>query len=225
MKYAVVESGGKQYIARPGEMIEVDHVSLDIGKPVKFKNVLLAVDGSAISIGQPNVKGAVVEGTVVGQIKGRKVLVLKFKPRVRYRRKQGHRQRYTQVSIQKITLPQAAPEKAEVAAAPAAKMTEAAEKATTRKAAPKKRAPAAKKAAAKPTAKKRSTAKAGEQKPSTAAAKPAAKKTTRKAASETTAKKKPDTKASKPAAKKGTTSKKTEAASKKPSRSKKEDKK
>jgi len=169
MKYAVLESGGKQYIARPGEMIEVDLMPLDVGQPVKFKNVLLAVDGSSVRIGQPLIKGAVVEGKVVDQIKARKILVFKYKPRIRYRRKQGHRQRYTQVSIEKITLPKPASEKAEAAPAVAAKASGAAPKAAA--AAPKKTASPAKKATAKPAAPKKAPAKASTKKPTTKAAK------------------------------------------------------
>ncbi len=180
MKYAVVESGGKQYIARPGEMIEVDHMPLEVGKPVKFKEVLMAVDGSSIHVGKPVIKGAVVEGKVVGQIKGRKILVFKYKPRIRYRRKQGHRQRYTQVSISKITLPAEEP-KAEPAGA---------EKKAAKPAATKKAAPAKKKPAAKPAATKSDT---GTKK--TAAKKPAAKKPSSKPATKkTTSTKKTDEK-------------------------------
>jgi large subunit ribosomal protein L21 len=184
VKYAVVESGGKQYIARPGELIEVDHMPLEVGKSVKFKNVLMAVDGSSIRIGQPMIKGAVVEGKVAGQIKGRKILVFKYKPKIRYRRKQGHRQRYTQVSIQKITLPA---EQAEAAPAAAAKKP-AAKKTTAKKAAPAKKKPAATASKKKPTT-KASTKKTADGK----AKKPAAKKPS-----------------SKPAAKKTTSSKKTD---------------
>lgn len=228
MKYAVLESGGKQYIARPGEMIEVDLMPLDVGQPVKFKNVLLAVDGSSVRIGQPLIKGAVVEGKVVDQIKARKILVFKYKPRIRYRRKQGHRQRYTQVSIEKITLPKPASEKAEAAPAVAAKASGAAPKAA--EAAPKKTASPAKKTTAKPAAPKKIPVKASQKKPTTKAAKPAAKE----AAPKTAPKKKPDTKASKPAAKgtgskpaakKSTSSKQTGTANKTTPRTKKEDKK
>jgi len=195
VKYAVVESGGKQYIARPGELIEVDHMPLEIGKAVKFTHVLMAVDGSAIHVGQPMVKGAVVEGEVVGQIKGRKIIVFKYKPRIRYRRKQGHRQRYTQVSIQKITLPA---DKAAAAPASAAKQSDAAAKPAASKDAPKKAAPAKKKPAATPAKKTTTT---------TQASKPAAKKPASKASTKKTA----DEKASsKPAAKKTTSSKKAD---------------
>ncbi len=105
MKYAIVSSGGKQYIAREGEPIEVDRLQLDIGKPVEFKEVLLVVDGSTIKVGTPFIKGASVKGKVLDQVKAKKIIVFKYIPKERYRRKKGHRQQYTRVSIDKITLP------------------------------------------------------------------------------------------------------------------------
>ena len=107
MKYAIVSSGGKQYIAREGEPIEVDRMHLDIGKPVEFKEVLLTVDGSTIKVGTPLVKGASVKGKVLDQVKAKKIIVFKYIPKERYRRKKGHRQQYTRVSINKIKLPSA----------------------------------------------------------------------------------------------------------------------
>jgi large subunit ribosomal protein L21 len=107
MKYAIVSSGGKQYIAREGEPIEVDRLQLDIGKPVEFKEVLLAVDGSTIKVGTPLIKGASVKGKVLDQLKAKKIIVFKYIPKERYRRKKGHRQQYTRGSIDKIMLPSA----------------------------------------------------------------------------------------------------------------------
>jgi large subunit ribosomal protein L21 len=104
MKYAVLESGGKQYIAQEGETIEVDRLPLEIGKSVDFKDVLLVVENAKVHVGSPYVKGAKVRGTVVEQIKSRKIIVFKYIPKERYRRKLGHRQRYTKVAIDKITL-------------------------------------------------------------------------------------------------------------------------
>ena len=64
MKYAVLSSGGKQYVAREGETIQVDRLPLEIGKSVDFKDVLLVVDGAKVNVGNPMVKGAVVKGEV-----------------------------------------------------------------------------------------------------------------------------------------------------------------
>ncbi len=104
MKYAVLESGGKQYIAREGDAIEVDRLQVEVGKAIDFKDILLVVDDGKINVGTPYVKGAKVRGTVVEQIKAPKVIVYKYIPKERYRRKRGHRQRYTRVAIDKITL-------------------------------------------------------------------------------------------------------------------------
>lgn len=103
MKYAVVESGGKQYLTREGEVIEVDRLSIAEGKSVSLKNVLLLVDDGEIRVGDPYVKGAVVKGKVVGEVKGSKIVVFKYIPKERYRRKRGHRQRYTRIAVQSIS--------------------------------------------------------------------------------------------------------------------------
>jgi len=102
MKYAIVESGGKQYKAVEGEMIEVDRLPLEIGSSVELDQVLLVANDGNVSVGTPVVKGAMVKATVADQVKGRKVLVFKYKTRVRYRRKKGHRQHYTRLQINEI---------------------------------------------------------------------------------------------------------------------------
>jgi len=103
MKYAIINAGGKQYVAREGETIEVDRLSLQVGEEVQWKEVLLLVDNGDITVGDPFVAGANVKGQVVDQIKGRKILVFKYIPKERYRRRRGHRQRYTRVEISKIS--------------------------------------------------------------------------------------------------------------------------
>jgi large subunit ribosomal protein L21 len=102
MKYAIVESGGKQYKAVEGETIEVDLLPLEVGNPVELQQVLLVASDGNVSVGTPNVGGAMVKATVVDHVKGRKVLVFKYKTRVRYRRKKGHRQHYTRLKINEI---------------------------------------------------------------------------------------------------------------------------
>lgn len=130
MKYAVISSGGKQYITREGETIHVDRMPLEVGSKVEFKEVLLTVDGTKVQVGKPHVNGAAVKGEVTGQKKGPKIIVFKYIPKERYRKKQGHRQHYTQVTIDSISLK-----------APAKKTTKTEEKP---KAAPKKKAAAKK---------------------------------------------------------------------------------
>lgn len=113
MKYAILESGGKQYRVSEGEAIEVDRLPLEVGESVEWQDVLLLVDDSNILIGQPYVKGVTIKGKVVEQFKARKVVVFKYKPKIRYRRTQGHRQRYTRVMIDKISQPSKAKKAAE----------------------------------------------------------------------------------------------------------------
>ena len=107
MKYAIVEHSGKQYLAQEGSLIEVDRMSLEVGKPIVFKDVLLVSDGKKVEVGAPFVKGASVKGKVQGHPKGKKITVFKFKPKQRYRRTQGHRQLLTHVAIESIGLPKA----------------------------------------------------------------------------------------------------------------------
>lgn len=104
MKYAILEAGGKQYIAKEGETIDVDRLPSEVGDNVQWKDVLLYVDDGKVSVGSPVVKGATVKGKLVEQVKARKLLVFKYKTRERYRRRIGHRQRYSRVMIEKISL-------------------------------------------------------------------------------------------------------------------------
>lgn len=95
---AVVETGGKQYLVSEGEVIYVEKLPQTEGETVTFTNVLM-VDGE---IGEPYVKGATVTGKVEKQGKKKKIIVFKYHPKKKYRRKQGHRQPYTKVTIEKI---------------------------------------------------------------------------------------------------------------------------
>jgi len=101
-KYAIVESGGKQYKAIEGETIEVDLLPLESGNSIDLDQVLLVANDGNVAIGKPTVSGAVVKATVMEHFHGRKVLVFKYKTRVRYRRKKGHRQHYTRLQINEI---------------------------------------------------------------------------------------------------------------------------
>jgi len=104
MKYAIVEDGGKQYKAVEGGTIEVDHFPAEVGEQLDLERVLLISDGEEVSIGNPLVEGAVVQATVVAQVKGPKIVVFKYKPKQRYRVKSGHRQKYTRLQIDSITV-------------------------------------------------------------------------------------------------------------------------
>jgi large subunit ribosomal protein L21 len=104
MKYAIVEDGGKQYRAVEGGTIEVDRYTSDVGDQIDLERVLLIADGDDINIGTPIISGARVQATVVSQIKGPKITVFKYKPKIRYRVKKGHRQQYTRLQIDAILL-------------------------------------------------------------------------------------------------------------------------
>jgi large subunit ribosomal protein L21 len=102
MKYAIVESGGKQYKAVEGRTIDVDRLHVEVGKKLKLNDVLLISDEGKITVGTPTVSGAKVAVTVVEQFKAPKVIVFKYKSRQRYRVKQGHRQQYTRLLVESI---------------------------------------------------------------------------------------------------------------------------
>ena len=160
MRYAIVESGGKQYKAVEGEMIEVDRLGLEAGKKVELKDILLVSNGETAVIGTPTVDGAKVSATVVEEFKGRKVIIFKYHPRKRYRLKKGHRQYYTRLmieSIQAAGVPKAAAAKTEepkAEAKPKAEEAKAPAKATAAKKEAPKAAPA-KKAEAKASSTRR----------------------------------------------------------------------
>jgi large subunit ribosomal protein L21 len=100
--YAVVATGGKQYKVREGQILRVEKIQGDIGSSVTFDKVLMTSDGEVVNIGQPVLDNAEVNGHIIEQGKAKKIIVFKYKRRKRYRRKQGHRQQYTAVKIDRI---------------------------------------------------------------------------------------------------------------------------
>ena len=102
MKYVILESGGKQYKAVEGGMIEVDLLHVQPGTSIDLKDVLLLVDGDAITVGAPVIAGASVKATVVEHFKGEKTYNFHYKPKKRIRQKTGHRQSYTRLSVEQI---------------------------------------------------------------------------------------------------------------------------
>ena len=100
--YAIIENGGKQYKVVPGGTIEVDRLHIDEGISIDLDQVLLVVDDEDVKVGTPAIKGANVKATVLEHFKGRKIIVIKYIPRERYRRKRGHRQQYTRLQIDEI---------------------------------------------------------------------------------------------------------------------------
>ena len=189
MKYAIVESGGKQYKAVEGGTIEVDRLALEEGDKLDIERVLMVVDGEIYTVGTPEVDGLKVSATVAAHFKGPKIIVFKYHPKKRYRLKKGHRQQYTRLAINEIG-------------------KAAAKKVATAETAPVIEEKTEAKAAKPATAKKPATKKPVAEKTETAAKKPAAKKT--ETAAKKPAVKKTETAAKKPAAKK------TETAAKKP---------
>lgn len=102
--YAIFRTGGKQFRAEPGATIRVPALEADVGATVTFDEVLVAALDDALRVGTPTVPGAQVIGEVVEHGKDRKIVVFKWKRRKNYRRKRGHRQKYTAVRIAEIRL-------------------------------------------------------------------------------------------------------------------------
>ncbi|HUW13914.1 MAG TPA: 50S ribosomal protein L21 [Anaerolineae bacterium] len=102
--YAIVKTGGKQYRVQPGQTIDVEKLPATVGDSITLDRVLLVADGEQVTVGKPMVEGAAVQATVMGQSKARKVVIFKYLPRHRYRRKKGHRQHYTRLKIDSIEL-------------------------------------------------------------------------------------------------------------------------
>lgn len=101
--YAIVRTGGRQYRASVGKTIDVEKLPYDEGDSVTLNEVLLiAHDGGDPVIGKPLVNGASIKATVVKQFRGPKILVWHYKPKKRYRKRQGHRQYYTRLKIEAI---------------------------------------------------------------------------------------------------------------------------
>lgn len=100
--YAIIETGGKQYRVQEGDVFKVEKLDVAEGEAIKFDKVLLVADDSNLNIGKPYVEGAVVEATVEKHGKNKKVIAYKFKRKIDYRNKKGHRQPFTQVKVDKI---------------------------------------------------------------------------------------------------------------------------
>ena len=102
--YAIIETGGKQYLVQEGDVIFVEKLPVEAEDTVVFDKVIAVVDEGNSVFGTPTVKGAKVEAKVLKNGKAKKVIVYKMRPKKNYRRKQGHRQPYTKVEISSIAL-------------------------------------------------------------------------------------------------------------------------
>ena len=192
MKYAIVESGGKQYRAVEGGTLEVDRLPVEAGANVKLEQILLLADGENITVGTPLVKDSPVWTKVIEHFKGKKVTIFNYSPKKRIRVKTGHRQNYTRLLVEQIggsELVEKEPvQKAEKVVRTKAETETARVKvekpAKAEKAAPKEKKPAAKapaKAEKTPAAKsKTAPTRMAVKKPTKTASKPAASKTAAK---------------------------------------------
>ncbi len=100
--YAIIKTGGKQYMVKVGDVLMVEKLDVESGAAVVFEEVLAVGNDGELQLGNPVVSGAKVEATVVQNGKTKKVIVFKYKPKKDYRKKQGHRQPFTKVKIEKI---------------------------------------------------------------------------------------------------------------------------
>jgi large subunit ribosomal protein L21 len=102
MTYAVIRSGGKQYTVREGDSLKVEKLAGEPGESLEIADVLMVSDGDSITVGAPLVTGAKVMAEIVEHGKGEKIVVFKYKPKVRYRKRTGHRQQFTKLAIKQI---------------------------------------------------------------------------------------------------------------------------
>ncbi len=100
--YAIVQSGGRQYRVKAGDLVVVEKLPVEAGEHITLDQVLLVSDGGEVKIGTPMVEGAQVIVTVVAQEKGPKIHIFKYRPKQRYRRRMGHRQNYTRLRVDEI---------------------------------------------------------------------------------------------------------------------------
>ena len=100
--YAILVTGGKQYKVSEGDVIYIEKLDTADGETVEFTNVLMAHNGTELSVGAPTLEGAKVTGKVLKTGKAKKIMIFKYKPKKGYRKRQGHRQPYTKVEITAI---------------------------------------------------------------------------------------------------------------------------
>ena len=102
--YAIIKTGGKQYKVSEGDLVRVEKLAYEVGETVDFDQVLLVSNDGELKVGSPLVEGAKVSATVEDQNKDKIIVVYKYKPKKQYRKKHGHRQPYTLVKINSISL-------------------------------------------------------------------------------------------------------------------------
>ena len=102
--YAIFRTGGKQFRAEPGATLRIPSVAAEAGETIRFEEVLLGANEGDFKVGAPLVSGAAITAEVMGHGKGEKIIIFKHKRRKNYRRKLGHRQKYTEVRVSEINL-------------------------------------------------------------------------------------------------------------------------
>ena len=102
--YAIIRTGGRQFRVEPGKTLRIPSLNIEPGQSVTFEDVLLGADGDQVKLGAPVVSGAAVTAEVVRHGRGEKIIIFKHKRRKNYRRKQGHRQGFTEVRVNEINL-------------------------------------------------------------------------------------------------------------------------
>ncbi len=102
--FAVIETGAKQYLVKTGETLKIEKLDVEPGTEVVFDRVLLTAneDGTSVKIGAPYLDGVSIAATVESQVRGKKIRIVKFKNKVRYKKVQGHRQRLTKVKLKEV---------------------------------------------------------------------------------------------------------------------------
>lgn len=104
MSYAIIETGGKQLRVEPGRFYDIDLLPVEAGEQISIDKVILIQNDNEVHIGQPHVEGAVVEGTIMKHLRGKKIIVYKMRRKKKTRKKRGHRQELTRLMIESITL-------------------------------------------------------------------------------------------------------------------------
>lgn len=98
--FSIIQTGGKQYIVKPGDKIQVETLPGEAGSTITFDQVLMTGDSKSYQLGKPFLAGVTVTGKILKQGRGKKIHILKYKAKSKYRRKAGHRQAYTEIEIQ-----------------------------------------------------------------------------------------------------------------------------
>lgn len=100
--FAVIKNGGKQYMVSEGDLVNIEKIDGEKGSRIEFKDILMVANGEDVKVGTPLVEGVSIIGEIANQGKRKKIIIFKAKRRKGYRKKQGHRQKYTAVRIKEI---------------------------------------------------------------------------------------------------------------------------